>query len=158
MSDKLTAKQEKFAVLCFEGNMSNTECFLSVYPFAKKWKRKTVHENASRMFNKSKVAARIQELRDQAVTAAIVTRSESLMRLSAIIRNNRVVTIIVQDEEGTVVSQKDVEFPAKDNDIIKSIERISKMQGWEAAKVVAFDSNNTDPMSRLLGLLGEGTK
>lgn len=151
---KLTAKQEKFAVLVFEDNgMSNTDAFLEAYPIGKKWKRKTVHERASRLFNNSKVQTRIAELREKAAEAAIVSRQEILIHLSSIIRKNTQTIVITRDEEGNELGREVIDAPSKDSDIIKASERISKMQGWEAAKVLSFDANNTDPMSILLGKL-----
>lgn len=156
---KLTPKQEKFAVCCFaDNNKCGADCFVEAYPMSKKWKRKTVTERASRLLHNSNVQTRIKELQDKAADDAVCSRHEILASLSTVVRKNRkiveIVRTITENDDGIVdqkEEQRTLEQPSKDADLIKAGERISKMQGYEAAKVIAFSKNNTAPMQSLLG-------
>jgi hypothetical protein len=68
---KLTAKQEKFAQLLFQG-YTQIDAWKSAYD-ASNMEDKTVYEAASRLANDSKIAARVEELRDPVI--AILQRN-----------------------------------------------------------------------------------
>tara|TARA_R100000951_G_scaffold1557_7_gene3293 strand:- start:1246 stop:1659 length:414 start_codon:yes stop_codon:yes gene_type:complete len=70
----LTPKQEKFAVLVAEGN-TQADAYREAYdPIGSE--DKTIHENASRLANDSKVSARIKEIQEKAAKSAEVTLEE----------------------------------------------------------------------------------
>lgn len=75
MSFKLTQRQERFAVLVVELE-SATAAYEQAYPRSQHWKRKSVHEEASRLLATPKIATRVQALRNarQAEFAAEVRR------------------------------------------------------------------------------------
>ncbi len=62
MNHKLTIAQERFCFLVVESG-SATEAYLQAYPGAQRWKRKSVHEEASRLLAIPKVASRVEALR-----------------------------------------------------------------------------------------------
>jgi len=72
MADKLTVKQEKYAQLLFVKELSQTDAYKSVYN-CDNMSDKTIHENASRLANNSKVAARIAELTNEFKERNMVT-------------------------------------------------------------------------------------
>lgn len=83
---KLTAKQEKFAIELATGvdennqPISQAEAYRRAFK-AEKMADKTVWENASRLFNDSKVAARVQQLRDTTAKKAMITVETLLAEL-----------------------------------------------------------------------------
>ena len=69
---KLSKKQEDFTVKYFEcGNQR--EAYLHAYPTSKKWKIENVDSNASTLASRTKVKARLKELRASTVEPAKVT-------------------------------------------------------------------------------------
>lgn len=83
---KLTSKQERFAVEVATGvdernqPISQAEAYRRSFE-AGKMADKTVWENASRLFNNGKVAARIKELRDATAQKAMITVETLLAEL-----------------------------------------------------------------------------
>lgn len=113
----LTAKQEQFAQNIIKG-MTQADAYRSAYS-TKRMADKTIHENASRLANDSKVLARIEELRGQISTENIMTAQKRLEWL----------TELVQSEEETTT------------DKLKAIDIMNKMQGEYVQKVQAEVTN-----------------
>ena len=109
----LTAKQEKFVLNIIDG-MSQADAYRSAYS-AKKMSDKTIHEAASRLMNDSKIAARLQELRQELANAKIMTAQERLEWLTALIKSQ---------EETTA-------------DKLKASDQMNRMQGLYVQKVEA---------------------
>jgi phage terminase small subunit len=113
----LTAKQELFAQNVVKG-MSQADAYRSAYSTAK-MADKTIHENASRLANDSKVRARIEELRGQLASDTIMTAQKRLEWLTE---------LITSEEEST-------------SDKLKAIDIMNKMTSEYVQKVQAEVSN-----------------
>ena len=113
----LTAKQEQFAQNIIKG-MSQADAYRSAYSTSK-MADKTIHENASRLANDSKVRARIDELRGQLTSETIMTAQKRLEWL----------TEAIQSEDVAI------------NDKLKAIDIMNKMQGEYVQKVQAEVTN-----------------
>lgn len=113
----LTAKQELFAQNVVKG-MSQADAYRSAYSTAK-MADKTIHENASRLANDSKVRARIDELRGQLASDTIMTAQKRLEWLTE---------LITSEEEST-------------SDKLKAIDIMNKMTSEYVQKVQAEVSN-----------------
>lgn len=114
----LTAKQEQFAQNIIKG-MSQADAYRSAYSTAR-MADKTIHENASRLANDSKVSARIAELRGQLAKETIMTAQERLEWLSKLIQSGEEVYT---------------------GDKLKAIDIMNKMQGEYVQKVQAEVTN-----------------
>lgn len=125
----LTANQEKFAQCIIEG-MSQADAYRNAYP-KQRCSDKTIWENASRLFNNSKVKARIEELRNQLAKPSIMTAQERLEFLTKVINGERgeIVTEIVDGEP------KEIEVPASMKNRLSAIDIMNKMQGEYVTKV-----------------------
>lgn len=108
----LTPKQEAFVQEIIKGK-SQADAYRSAYS-CKKMSDKTIWENASRLMADSKVAARVQELREKLTKSTIMTAQERLEWLTKLIQNT---------EEGTT-------------DRLRAIDLMNKMQGEYVTKVV----------------------
>ena len=111
----LTAKQEKFVQGIIEG-MSQADAYRSAYS-TKRMADKTVWENASRLMADSKVAARVQELRDQMMKPSIMSAQERLEWLSNLVKTGSEFTL--------------------STDKIRAIDIMNKMTGEYVQKVQA---------------------
>lgn len=109
----LTAKQELFAQNIIKG-MSQADAYRSAYS-TKNMADKTIHENASRLANDSKVSARINELRGQLTKETIMSAQERLEWLTE---------LICSEEEST-------------GDKLKALDIMNKMTGEYTQRVVA---------------------
>lgn len=107
----LTAKQEKFVQNIIEG-MNQSDAYRNSYS-TKRMADKTIHENASRLMADSKVAARLQELRDQIMKPSIMSAQERLEWLSQLIKS---------ENEST-------------SDKLKAADIMNKMQGEYVQKI-----------------------
>ena len=122
----LTAKEERFAELIAMGE-TQAAAFRKVTPAANNWQDKTVWSKASALAKK--VEGRINALRDASTSAAILSATEAKEILSKIARNHIDMREKFCDEDG-VLGEKDV--PNRDR--IAAIDRLAKMQGWDAAE------------------------
>jgi phage terminase small subunit len=113
----LTAKQELFAQNIIKG-MSQADAYRSAYN-TKRMADKTIHENASRLANDSKVKARLNELRGQLASETIMTAQQRLKWLTELIGS---------DNETTT-------------DKLKAVDIMNKMQGEYVQKVEAEVTN-----------------
>ena len=107
----LTAKQEQFVQNILQG-MSQAEAYRAAYP-KNKMSDKTVWEAASRLMANSKVTARLEELRRELATPAIMSAQKRMEWLTGVIQS---------DEEST-------------NDKMKAIDILNKMDGQYVQKV-----------------------
>lgn len=107
----LTAKQEKFVQCIIEG-MSQADAYRSAYSTSR-MADKTIWENASRLMNDSKVAARLKELRDELAKPSIMTAQERLEWLTGVIND--------QDE--------------RTENRLKAADIMNKMQGEYVTKI-----------------------
>jgi phage terminase small subunit len=82
----LTAKQEQFAQNIIKG-MTQADAYRSAYN-TNRMADKTIHENASRLANDSKVKARISELRGQIAAENIMTAQKRLEWLTELVMSN----------------------------------------------------------------------
>lgn len=113
----LTAKQEQFAQNIIQG-MTQADAYRSAYS-TKRMADKTIHENASRLANDSKVRARIDELRGQISTESIMTAQKRLRWLTELIESKN---------ESTM-------------DKLKAVDIMNRMQGEYVQKVQAEVTN-----------------
>lgn len=109
----LTAKQEQFVKNIIEG-MSQADAYRAAYS-CKRMADKTVWENASRLMADSKVAARVQELRNELAKPSIMTAQQRLEWLTG---------VIISETESTA-------------DKLKAADLMNKMQGEYVQKVQA---------------------
>ena len=125
----LTAKQEQFVQNIIKG-MSQADAYRSAYN-TKRMSDKTIHENASRLANDSKITARINELRAQISTVSVMSAQERLEYLT------RVVLGIEKEKETVVVDGKpvEVEVPTAIKTRIDAIDKMNKMTGEYVQKV-----------------------
>lgn len=121
----LTAKQEQFAQGIIKG-MSQADAYRSAYSTSR-MADKTIHENASRLANDSKVKARINELRGKISTENIMTAQKRLEWLTELIQS---------DEKGT-------------GDKLKAIDLMNKMTGEYVQRVVA-DVSYEDSLKKVV--------
>lgn len=82
----LTQKQETFCLNMFEG-MSQREAWIQA-GYSNKYPVKIIDENACRLAAKSKIKARLAELRKSASSPFVATETERKERLSEFIRAN----------------------------------------------------------------------
>lgn len=127
MSEATASKQELFAQLIAQGE-TQAAAYRKSHSAAKKWADKTVWEKASRLAKD--LAPRINALREASTSAAILSATEAKEILSKIARNHIDMREKICDEDGVPVGEKDV--PNRDR--IAAIDRLAKMQGWDAAE------------------------
>ena len=132
----LTAKQEKFAQCIIQGK-SQADAYREAYP-KQKCSNKTIWENASRIYNNSKVQARIKELRDQLAKPAIMTAQERLEYLTRVITGEQKEKL-VQVVDGEVV---EIDAPSALKTKLNAIDIMNKMQGEYVQKVEADVKND----------------
>ena len=115
----LTAKQEQFVQGIIQG-MSQAEAYRAAYP-KNKMSDKTVWEAASRLMANSKVTARLEELRRELATPAIMSAQKRMEWLTGVIQS---------DEESTI-------------DKMKAIDILNKMDGQYVQKIAAEVQSET---------------
>lgn len=127
----LTAKQEKFAQNIIQG-MSQADAYRSAYD-TKRMSDKTIHENASRLANDSKVSARINELRGQISKASIMTAQERLEYLTRVVRGEE------KEIEIHIIGDNAVEVPVPTSikTRIDAIDKMNRMTGEYTQRVEA---------------------
>lgn len=169
----LTQKQEAFCLAYIEtGNAS--EAYRRAYNAAN-MKPETVNRKAKELLDNGKIAARLKELNEKAVSAAVMTRQEALERLSRFARIDLADLVEfgeheLGDEDGRPVIQatwriKDsaMQDPAKMAAIaeltagrdgikikthspLQAIQQLAKMQGWESATKHELTGPNGGPI------------
>jgi len=178
----LTPKQEAFCLAYMEsGNAS--EAYRRAYTVGA-MKAATINRNAKALLDNSKIATRLAELNQAAVSAAVMTRSEALERLSSFARADLSDLVefgeyeLSQDADGIPVMQaawkiRDsvLQDPAKmaaiseltaGRDGIKikthsplaAIQQLAKMQGWDAAQKHDHLSSDGSMTPTFLSLYG----
>ena len=83
MAAGLTVQQERFARMVASGK-SQSEAYRQAYPGSQKWLAKSVHERASALANRAKVAARIAGLREKASRAADLSAEKILREIARV--------------------------------------------------------------------------
>lgn len=131
----LTAKQEKFAQNIIQG-MSQADAYRSAYD-TRKMSDKTVHENASRLANNSKVTARINELRGQIAVASVMSAQERLEYLTRVARGEEK-EIVPQIIDGEVI---ETEVPVTIKTRLEAIDKMNRMTGEYTQRVQAEVTN-----------------
>ena len=132
----LTAKQEKFVQGIIEG-MSQADAYRAAYP-KQKCSDKTIWENASRIFNNSKVQARLKELRDQLAKPSIMTAQERLEYLTRVIKGEEPEKY-VQFIEGEKFEE---EIPPSLKTRLNALDIMNKMTGEYTTKIEADVKND----------------
>ena len=158
---KLTPKQERFCLEYLKcGNAS--EAYRLSYN-AENMKPETVNRTAKELLDNPKIAARLAELNEDAVTEAVMTRQEALERLSRFARTDltdlvefgthelgevdgepviqstwKIRDSVLQDPEklsaiSELTASKDG-VKIKTHSPLQAIQQLAKMQGWEAAQ------------------------
>ncbi|WXL23926.1 terminase small subunit [Ectopseudomonas mendocina] len=170
----LTQKQEAFCLAYLEtGNAS--ESYRRSYSAAR-MKEKQVWEEASKMLSHPKVAQRLAELNQAAVSAAVMSRQEALERLSLFARTDlsdlvEFGTYEIGEQDGQPVIQaswkiKDsalqdpkklsaiAELSATKDGIkikthspLQAIQQLAKLQGWESATKHEVSGPNGGPVA-----------
>lgn len=112
MSEKLTAKQEKFAQCVFDG-MTQVDAYREAYG-GENATAKTLQENASRLAKNSKVLARVAQLRQQVEEKALWTRLDSVQALADIARGGE----------------------ARANEKVAAIKELNAMHGFNAPQKI----------------------
>jgi phage terminase small subunit len=112
--------------------MSQADAYRSAYN-TKRMADKTIHENASRLANDSKISARISELRGQLAKETIMSAQERLEYLTRIVRGDEK-EIVPNIVNGEVF---EVEVPVSIKTRIDAIDKMNKMTGEYVQKVQA---------------------
>lgn len=81
--NKLTEKQDKFALALFSGDSQRT-AYRKAFPTSRKWKDKSVDEAASKLASDAKVISRLSELRGKAEEKATFTLDNLLEEIAKI--------------------------------------------------------------------------
>ena len=81
--DKLTEKQDKFALALFKGDSQRT-AYRKAFPNSKKWQDKTVDSKASTLANTDKVLERLNDLRKKAEDKTILSVNQVLAEVGKI--------------------------------------------------------------------------
>lgn len=121
------ARKERFAELVSQGE-TLAAAYRKTYPASVKWKQNTLHSRASELAKE--MSCRIQELRELSESESIMTAREAKETLSKIARNHIEMREKVLDPDGIAIGEKDV----SNKDRIAAIDRLAKMQGWDAAE------------------------
>lgn len=116
----LTAKQEAFVQNIIQG-MSQADAYRSAYP-NQRMSDKTVWETASKMMANPKVITRLEELRNELATPAIMTAQKRLEWLTEVINSK---------DEST-------------GDKLRAVDIMNKMQGQYVQKVEAKVDGDVD--------------
>lgn len=155
----LTPKQEAFCLAYLEtGNAS--EAYRRAYN-ASKMKPNSINVNASKLLADAKVALRLKELNESAVSSAVMTRKEALERLSTFARTDLSDLVefgayeLGQDDDGKPIVQaawkirdsvlQDPKKLAaiselsagrdgikiKTHSPLQAIQQLAKLQGWD---------------------------
>lgn len=132
----LTAKQEKFVQGIIEGK-SQADAYREAYP-KQKCSNKTIWENSSRIYNNTKVQARLKELRDQMAKPSIMSAQERLEYLTRVITGEQKEKVI-QVVDGKVV---EIEAPSALKTKLNAIDIMNKMQGEYVQRVEADVKND----------------
>lgn len=127
----LTAKQEEFVQGIIKG-LSQADAYRAAYP-NQKCSDKTIWENASRLYNNTKVQARLTELRERLITPTIMTAQERLELLTRMAKGEEPERI-VQFIDGERV---EFEVPASLKLRREAIDTMNKMTGEYTQKIVA---------------------
>lgn len=127
----LTAKQEEFVQGIIKG-LSQADAYRAAYP-KQKCSDKTIWENASRLFNNSKVQARLKELRDQLAKPTIMSAQERLELLTRMAKGEEPERI-VQFVDGEKI---EFEVPASLKLRREAIDTMNKMTGEYTQKIEA---------------------
>lgn len=131
----LTPKQENFCLAYLEtGNAS--EAYRRAYD-AENMKAATIHSRASELLDNSEITARLAELNKSAVTAAVMTRTEALEKLSALARTD--LKDLVEFGEYELGSD-----PESGEPIIQSSWRIKPSALQDPAKMAAISELTTN--------------
>lgn len=172
----LTPKQERFCLAYLKtGNAS--EAYRLAYD-ATNSKPETVHRTAKELIDTPKIAARIKELNQEAVSDAVMTRREALERLSQFARTDLADLVefgsyeLGETEEGQPIVQATWRFKdsvlqdpikmasiselaaTKDGLRIKThsplaaIQQLAKMEGWESASKIDHTSSDSSMTPR----------
>jgi len=112
---RLTPKQAKFAALYVELGVA-AEAYRRVYDVSPDSKPETVHENACRLLASSKVAARVDELHEEAMEVAKLNRAWVLKRLMRNVDK-------ALDLEDVTASNKALELLGKTDEMAMFVER-----------------------------------
>lgn len=108
----LTPKQEKFAQAVADGN-TYADAYRIAFDVGEKTKAKTIQENGSRMMMNTGVAARVRELRDALVDAALWTREDSVKALRRV-----------------------ADLSPKGTEIVAAVAELNKMHGFNAPEKI----------------------
>lgn len=77
------ARYEKF-IQCLIQGMSQRKAYRNAFPQSGRWKDATVDNKASKLFKRDEIAARYEELQEQAKDKAIMKRKDRMIVLSKI--------------------------------------------------------------------------
>nr|WP_256370779.1 terminase small subunit [Erysipelothrix sp. HDW6C] len=141
----MTKQQEKYVGLLVEG-LTQRQAYLKAFPHSKKWKEKSVDENASKLFALTKVQTRFLELQkivhDSIQTETIASKQEVLEFFTRLMRREekeQVVSSLSRKEvwtddngERREVSTRDpviVDIDTKNSDAFKGAEALAKHYG-----------------------------
>lgn len=121
----LTEQQERFCLAYMgEANGCASEAYRIAYPCSRHWGENTIHPAASRMLKRSKVHARLNELRR-------ITAERTTLTLS------RAKEILSNLAEQAIASPQDARTLGPV--IIKAIERLAKMEQWDAPEQIQVE-------------------
>ena len=146
---ELTAKQEKFVQELIKGN-SQRAAYRNSYNI-KNMSDKTIDENASRLFNNSKIQTRYKEILAKSASQSIITREELLegLKLAFNMALGIEVTPIGELTYNALQDTwRECETKLKKADL-KALagiaDRISKLQGWDKV-----EEKKQDPIQIIL--------
>lgn len=108
----LTTQQEVFAMKVSEG-MDNSEAYRFAYPNSKKWKDTSVHVNASKLRNSTKVSLRVKELQEELQKKSELTKERILEELETILDATIAdyVTLVTREVDQRSAEEIEAEMP-----------------------------------------------
>lgn len=134
MAELKNARHEKFAQEVAKG-LSQRKAYRVAFPSSLKWKDETVDSKASALAKNDKVLARVQELKEQSTSKAVMTATQRKEWLSSLIQN---------DDETT-------------QNKLKAVDLLNKMDGEYIEKVQLggnvnnpFEGLTTDELKKLV--------
>lgn len=131
----LKKQEEKYCQGRFEG-LTQRQAYRQAFPISKNWQDGTVDNKACALEKKSEIRVRLEEIKNENASVALLSRENILERLVKII-----------DASG---------IKYKGSDAVKALELYVRMCGYESPKEVTVSSDTTATLAVIASLLKGG--
>ena len=135
-----TDQEEMFSQLIVDGK-NRSDAFREIRPHVNKWKDKSIHEAASKLY--AKVLPRIDELREELAKKNLWSRERGIIALVKIVESKFAID--------------DVEIGAKDSDIINAVKELNSMHGFNEpikTQQIGADGKPIDKQPTIIKIVG----